>query len=111
MQAGGSLIERSEILNLMDRLSRLNHAGMIRIHIVGIGRNELACVFGNVAIIDAEILHPQPPNWRGHPAVLSPVIVDAAHLSDFPANGDHFEEIALEHKISRVMRLRVEKVG
>src|SRR6267378_453249 len=38
------------------------------------------------------------------------MIVDAAHMSDLPADGHHFKELALVNQVSRVMALGIKKV-
>jgi len=38
-------------------------------------------VGGSVAVFDAEILHFEPADGRGHPAILIAMIVDAAELA------------------------------
>jgi len=58
-------------------------------------------VGGSVAVFDAEILHFEPADGRGHPAILIAMIVDAAELADLPTDGHTFEQIILK------IRLRV----
>jgi hypothetical protein len=57
-----------------------------------------------------KILDAQLADGDGHPAILSAVIVNAAGLAQFPADGHDFEEFAFVDQITRVMALGVEKI-
>ena len=111
VDAGGALVEFGEIEDLMDGLFPLDGAGMVVVHVVGTARTEIASALSAVLIFDAEILDAEFADGDGHPAILSAMIMDAADLADFPADGHDFEEIAFEDEISRVMALGVEEVG
>ena len=65
------------------------------------------CLF---VLLDAEILHAQLADRHGHPAILIAVIVDAAHLTRFPADGDDFEEIAFVNQIPCVVTPGIEEI-
>ena len=110
MNAGGTLVEFFKILHLMDRLFWLDDARMRGIHLVGIGGNELAGAVRSIACIHMKILNAETANGSRHPAILVAMIVDAAELADFPADGEHFEKLALENQIPGVMALRVEEI-
>jgi hypothetical protein len=72
------------------------------VKIVGIGRNNFASALSDVAAIHTIVLHTETADGRGHPAILIAVVVDAAMLPDFPANGHALEEIILENQIAGV---------
>ena len=57
-----------------------------------------------------EILDTQLADRDGHPAILSAMIVNAAGLADFPADGHDFKEFAFIDQISSVMAFGIEKV-
>src|SRR5258708_29179390 len=76
---------------------------MCGIHVVDVGGNDVACAADGVALVDSEILHAEPPDGRRHPAILIAVIVDAAELADFPADGHALENIVLENEIAGVI--------
>src|ERR1700730_10270489 len=94
----------------MHRLFRLHHCRMSGIHVVGIRRDQLASAVRGVAILHAEILHAQPSNRRHHPAILVAMIVDAAHVPDFPADSHHFKKLTFINQVSRGMALGVKKI-
>jgi hypothetical protein len=110
VDAGGTLIEFGEIQNLVDGLFALDGAGVIVVHIVGNAGREAARATRRVLIVDAKILDAQFANGHGHPAILSAMIVDAADLANFPADGHHFEEVALKDEIPSVVALGVKKI-
>src|SRR5271165_177810 len=110
MNARSSLAEFRQVQHLMYWLVGRNHGGMSRVHVVRIRGDEFARTVRGVAILDAEILHAQPPNRSRHPAVLVAVIVNPAHLTYIPADRQHFEEFALVDQVSRVVALGVKKI-
>jgi 23S rRNA (adenine2503-C2)-methyltransferase len=111
MDAGGALPELCKVLDLVDRLFRLDDARMQGIHVIEVSGNKFAGSASFVAVSHFEVLDAQAPDRRRHPAILSAMVVDAAHLAHFPANGHHFEEFALEDQVPRVVALRVEEIG
>ena len=84
----------------MHRFFGAHHARMRCVHIVVLGGDQLTFAVCGVALLDAKILHPQLADGHGHPAILVAVIVNAAYLSGFPADGDDFEELVLEDQNS-----------
>jgi hypothetical protein len=58
---------------------------------------------GGVAIVDAIVLDAEAADRDGHPAVLVAMIVDAAALADFPADGHAFEESVFKNEIAGVI--------
>ena len=111
MNAGGALVELRKIEHLMDRLFALNGPGMVVIHDVGRAGREAAGAGGGILAVDAEILDAELADGDGHPAILSAMIVNAAGLADFPADGHDFEEFAFVDQITGVMAFGVEEVG
>lgn len=110
MNAGGALIELRKIQNLMDRFFALHSARMSAVHIVKNAGSEAAGAAIAIFFLHAKILDPQFPNGHGHPAILAAMIVNAASLANFPANGHDFEKIALENQVPRVMAFGVKKI-
>jgi len=111
VNAGGALAEFRQVLHLVHRLIRLDNGRVRGIHVVGIGGHQFAAAVRGVAVFHAEILNAQPPDGRDHPTVLVAMIVNAAEVPDFPADGHHFEELAFVNQVSGVVALGVEKVG
>ena len=110
VNAGGALIEFGEIEDLMDRFFALHGAGMIVVHVIGNAGRDTASAAGVILILDAKILNAEFANRYSHPTILPAMIVNAAGLANFPADGEHFEEAALIDEIPRVVALGVEKV-
>src|ERR1700689_824414 len=94
----------------MNGLFRLHPRGMLGLHMVSIGRNQLAGGMRGVTSIDPEILHAEAADGSHHPAILVAVIVDAANLTDIPTYGHRFEKLAFVNQVSRVVALRVKKI-
>ena len=67
-------------------------------------RRTASCVF------NAEILDFQAADGRGHPAVLIAMIVDAAVLADFPADGHALEKLVFENEIAGVIAFGKKKI-
>lgn len=111
MDAGGALIEFGEIQNLVHRLLALHGSGMIVIHGVRRAGADAAGAGNGILALDVKILDKQSADRNGHPAILPAMIVNAADLANFPADGHNFEEITLENEIPRVMAFGVEKIG
>jgi hypothetical protein len=65
---------------------------------------------GGVTVFHAEILDFETADGSGHPAVLVAMIVNAAVLADFPADGHTFKQIIFENKIPRVAALGEEEI-
>lgn len=61
-------------------------------------------------MFDAKILDFQAADGRGHPAILIAMIVNAARLTDFPADGHALEEVVLKNKVARVISFGKETV-
>jgi hypothetical protein len=64
-----------------------------------------------IAVFHAEVFHLQAADGNSRPAILVAVIVDAAGLAGFPADGDGLEESALENQVARVAALGKKQVG
>src|SRR5215469_2544737 len=111
VDAGGALVEFGEVEDLMDGFFALDGAGVVVVHVVRTAGTEIAGALSAVLIFDAKILDAEFADGDGHPAILSAMIVDAADLADFPADGHDFEKIAFEDEISRVVAPGVEEVG
>src|SRR6202046_3546793 len=102
MHARSSLSEFREIQHLMNGFFGLNHRGMFGVHVVSFRRDEMARRVSGVAIINAEVLHAQTTDGRRHPAILAAMIVNAANLSDIPADGHDFEGLTFVNQVSCV---------
>src|SRR5882762_4528885 len=105
-----ALVKLHEILDLMHGLQRIYIGGMCGVHVVNVGGNDVAGAAGGVALVDTKILHAEPPDGRGHPAILIAVIVDAAELADFPADSHALENVVLENEIAGVIALGEEEI-
>jgi hypothetical protein len=84
--------------------------GMSAVHLVDFRGDDLACAARGVFFFDAKILDFQAADGSGHPAILIAMIVDAALLADFPADGHALEEIVFENEIARVVALGEEAI-
>ena len=84
--------------------------GICGVHLVNFRGNDFAGAAGGVLFFDAEILDFQAADGSGHPAILVAMIVDAAVLADFPADGHALEEIVFENEIARVISFGEEAV-
>jgi hypothetical protein len=63
-----------------------------------------------MAILDTKVLHFEAPDRCGHPTILVAMIVDAAELADFPADGHALEHIVLENQVAGVTAFGKEEV-
>jgi hypothetical protein len=106
----GTLLEFREIENLVDRFERIDIGRMGSVHFVDVGGDDATRTVGGVALLDAKILDLQPADGSHHPAVLVTMIVDAAELADFPADGHTFEDVIFEYKIAGVVAFGKEEV-
>src|SRR5467141_3186733 len=105
VDADGALAEFGEIQDLMDGLEGVDIGGMGGVHFVDVRGDNAASAACGVAIVNAEILDLQPADGRGHPAILTAMVVNAAGLADFPANGHALEDFVLEDEVARVVAL------
>lgn len=113
MNADGTLVEFGEVQDLVDGLERIDVGGMRGIHFVNVGGDETArsAMFSiGLTILDPEVLHFKTADWGGHPTILVTMIVDAAELSDFPADGHAFERVVLENQVAGVATFREEEI-
>jgi hypothetical protein len=94
----------------MDRFERIYVDRMHGVHFVDFRGSDFASAAGSVFFVDAEILDLQAANGSGHPAVLVAMIVDAAVLADFPADGHTLKEIVFENEIAGVIPFREEEI-
>jgi hypothetical protein len=106
----GSLIEFGQVQNLMNGFERIYVDGVSAVHFVDFRGDDFAGAAGRVFFLDAEILDFQTADGRGHPTVLIAVIVDAAVLADFPADGHALEEIVFENQIAGVIAFGEEEI-
>jgi hypothetical protein len=110
VDADGTLTEFEEIENLVDGREGIDIGGMGGVHFVNVGRDDATLAVGGIALVDAEILDLQTANGSGHPTVLVAMVVDAAGLADFPADGHAFEDIVLENEIAGVVSFGEEEI-
>jgi len=110
VDADGALVEFGEIENLVDGFERIDIGGMGGVHFVDVGGDDATRAVGGVALIDAEILDLQPADGGGHPTVLVAMIVDAAELADFPADGHAFKDAVFEKEIAGVVAFGKEEI-
>ncbi len=113
VNADGALVEFGKIQNLVHGFERVDVRGMRCVHVVNVGREDVTngCRVHRVLIGDAEILDAQFSDWRGHPAILVAMIVHAAGLSDFPADGHAFKDVVFENQVARVIPFREKAVA
>jgi hypothetical protein len=64
-----------------------------------------------VAGVNAEILHAEAADGGGHPAILIAMIVHAAGLANFPADGHAFEDGVFEDEVASVISLGEKEIG
>jgi hypothetical protein len=110
VNADGALAEFGQVKNLVDGFERIDISRMSGVHFVDVGGDDVACAVGSVAVIHAEILDFQAADRSGHPTVLVAMIVDAAGLADFPADGHAFENVIFEDEIAGVVSLGEEEI-
>jgi hypothetical protein len=103
VDADGALVEFGEIENLVDGFERIDIGRMGGVHLVDVGGDDATRAVGGVALVDAEILDLQPADGGGHPTVLVAMIVDAAELADFPADGHAFKDVVFKNEITSVI--------
>jgi hypothetical protein len=110
VDADGTLVEFREIENLVDRFERIDIGGMGSVHFVDVGGDDATRAVGGIALLDAEILDLQPADGSHHPTVLVAMIVDAAGLADFPADGHALEDFVFEYEIACVVAFGEEEI-
>jgi hypothetical protein len=110
VDADRALVEFGEIEDLMDGLERVDVGGMGSVHFVNFGGDDAAGAVGSVAIVHAKVLDLQAADGGGHPTILAAVIVDAAGLANFPADGHAFEDFVFEDEVAGVVALGIEAV-
>src|SRR5215471_9218310 len=113
VDADRALAVFGEVQHLVHRFERIDVGRVRRVHFVNISRNQFAgaaVVAGGVAILHTKILHLQSPDRRRHPAILVAMVVDAAGLADFPADGHAFKHVVSENQVARIAALGEEKV-
>jgi len=103
-------IEFRQVQDLMNGFEGIDVNGMSAVHLVDFRGNDFASAAGGVFLFDAKILDFQTADGSGHPAVLIAMIVDAAVLADFPADGHALEEIVFENEIAGVVALGEEAI-
>jgi len=110
VDADGALLEFRKIQNLMNGFEGIYVDGMGAVHLVDFRGDDLACAARGVFFFDAKILDFQAADGSGHPAILIAMIVDAALLADFPADGHALEEIVFENEIAGVVAFGEEAI-
>jgi hypothetical protein len=110
VDADGALAEFGKVENLMDGFEGIDVGGMSGVHFVDVGGDDVTCAVGSVALIHAEILDLQTADGSGHPTILVAMIVDAAGLTDFPADGHTLEDVVLEYEIPGVVAFGEEEI-
>jgi hypothetical protein len=110
VDADGALAEFGQIEDLVDGLEGIDVGRMGGVHLVDIGGDDATCAVGGVAVIHAEILDLQTADGSRHPTVLVAMIVDAAGLAYFPADGHALEDVVLENEIAGVIALGEEEI-
>jgi len=103
VDADGALRVLREIDNLVNGFAGIDVGGVSGVHLDHLGGNQVAGRAGGVAMIDAVVLHAQAANGDNHPAILVAMVVDAAGLADFPADGHAFEKGVFENQIAGVV--------
>src|SRR4029077_2386783 len=83
---------------------------MSGVHFVDVGGDDATRAVGGVAIVHAEVLDLKTANRSRHPTVLVAMIVDAADLTDFPADGHAFEDVVFENEIAGVIAFGEEEI-
>ena len=113
VDADRALLEFGKIENLMDRLEGIDVGGMGGVHFVDVGGDEAAGAAvgaGGVMVLDAEVLDFEAADGSGHPTVLVAMIVDAAGLADFPADGHALEDVVFEDEVAGVVAFGPEEI-
>ena len=110
VDADSALLKFGQIQNLVNRFERIHVGGMRRIHFVRVGGSEVTSVFRGVVLLDAEILYFQAADRGRHPAILVAMIVNAAELADFPADGHTFEHVVPENQVAGVTAFGKEEI-
>lgn len=108
-----ALVVFGEIQDLVDGFERIDVGRMRGVHLINVGSNQIACsavLSIGVTILDTKVLHFQAADWRRHPAILAAMIVDAAELADFPADGHAFEHVVLENQIAGIAAFGEEEI-
>ena len=80
------------------------------VHFVDFCGNDFAGAAGCVFLFHTEILDFEAADGSGHPTVLVAMIVDAAVLADFPADGHALEDRVFENEIAGVVAFGEEEV-
>jgi hypothetical protein len=94
----------------MDRLQGIDVDGMGAVHFVNFRGNNFAGATARVFFVDAKILDFQAADGGGHPAILIAMIVNAAVLPNFPADGHALEEIVFKNEIAGVIAFGEEEI-
>jgi hypothetical protein len=110
VDADGALAEFGQIEDLVDGLEGIDVGRMGGVHLVDVGGDDATRALGGVAIIHAEILDLQTANGSRHPTVLVAMIVDAAGLTNFPADGHALEDVVFEDEIAGVVAFGEEEI-
>ena len=116
VQADRALIELAGIEDTMDRLERVDGAGVRGVHLDGFRGFDGGFAESDVLMHDVKILHQQAADGDSHPTVLVAVVVDGTDLSDFPADGNQLVENSFVDQVAGVVlavpgEVRRQRVG
>ena len=113
VDADSALVVFGKIQNLVHRFERIDVSRMRCIHLINVGSDEIArsaVLSIGVAILDTKVLHFKAANRRGHPAILIAMIVNAAELAHFPADGHALEHVILENEVAGITAFGEEEI-
>src|SRR3984957_17070683 len=102
MNAYGALIKFRRVDHFMNGLEWIDVGRMGGVHYVGVSGNDLAGAARRIAMVDMIILHAQAAHRHGHPAILITMVMHAAMLANFPADGHALEYFVFENQVAGV---------
>ena len=111
MDADGALVEFGEVHDFVDGLHGIDEGWVGGVELVDVGGSDGAIAGGGIEFFDAVVADAEAADGSGHPAVLTAMVVDAAVLAAFPAEGHALEESVFEDQIAGVAALGKENVG
>jgi hypothetical protein len=113
VDADGALVEFGKIQNLVNGFEWIDVGGMGGIHLVNVGSDKITCsavLSIGMTILNPEVLDFEAADGGGHPTILVTMIVDAAELANFPADGHAFEHVVLENQVAGVAAFGEEEI-
>jgi hypothetical protein len=90
VEADGAMVEFARIHHAMNRIGRVDGAGMRDIHLNRVGGFEPAGSTVQILMDEVKVFHVQAADGNGHPAILVAMIVHRTGLPDLPANSHQF---------------------